>query len=79
MPLPFQGEVMVCVCCGRFEVSDPAKESNWRCIEVKGEKFYACPAHFPPDNCSALEFEAAYGFVLGRIIHVLSVRRHVRS
>jgi hypothetical protein len=61
MSLPFSGEMMLCVLCGRTERSDPAVNSQWRMVEMDGQaRFYACPQHFPPDDGDAKAFEVAY-------------------
>lgn len=67
----FTGEVMVCVCCGKLEVSSKDKSTQWRAVSAdfgRGlETFYACPAEFPPDGASAAQYEAAYRRVVREI------------
>jgi hypothetical protein len=71
----FMGEQMTCIMCGKQEKSDPTVESQWRCIEVDGDGYYACPAHFPPDETGrARQFQKAYSKILARIIRL---RRHL--
>lgn len=65
--LPFQGEAMTCVMCGRTQVSDPAVESNWRAITVDGEAYYACTREFPHDGARAGKFAKAYARILSKI------------
>lgn len=66
----FAGELMVCICCGKEQRSDPKAESQWRAIDYNGRLFYVCPDEFPPDTATALEFEAAYIKVFRDIIQV---------
>ena len=67
--LPFMGEVMICVMCGKSEKSDPAVESNWRSLSHDGKLHYACPEHFPSDAMGTVEqFKAAYVAFLGEIL-----------
>ena len=58
--VPYTGEVMVCVVCGKIERSDPTKNTNWRAIDVDGQRVYACPREFPPDTADPAAFEAAF-------------------
>lgn len=59
--LPFQGETMTCVICGRNQQSHHAVESQWRAITIEGVRHYACPNEFPPDDSGTKEeFTAAY-------------------
>lgn len=57
---PFTGEKMACVLCGKERVSDPAVQSDWRSVEFRGQRFYACLDEFPTDGASVEEFEGAY-------------------
>ncbi len=66
--LRFQGETMTCCMCGKSQQSDPAVESNWRCLEVDRKPYYVCPVHFPADGASSLAFKEAYLAVLRKII-----------
>jgi len=59
-PIPFVGELMVCCLCGREQRSDPTVSSQWRCVQLAGRTFYACPDEFPPDDASAAKFMLAY-------------------
>lgn len=61
--LPFMGEMMTCVLCGKKETSDPEKKSNWRAVDFDGERFYACPQEFPRDGASVAAFTDAYNRV----------------
>lgn len=58
--MPFDGELMECVLCGRKQRSNPKKQSQWRAIQWGDDIHYACPKHFPPDDATAAEFSAAY-------------------
>lgn len=60
----FTGETMVCALCSKVKQSDPNVESQWRAIEINGERFYVCTKHFPSDRASAQEFSKAYRHVL---------------
>ena len=66
--VPFMGEMMTCVMCGRQQKSDPLTQSQWRAIEADGVRYYACPAEFPPDTASSAAFQLAYNRVLARIV-----------
>lgn len=65
---PFSGELMTCCMCARQERSHPTIKTEWRCLEVDGSRFYACPREFPPDGASAKAFKLAYSKILERII-----------
>lgn len=52
--LPFMGEEMTCILCGKVETSDPAVESGWRAIELNDKLTYACPDHFPAETDPAI-------------------------
>jgi hypothetical protein len=58
------GMKMVCILCGREQVSDPAKKSDWRAMSFdhngKRQTAYCCTAHFPPDNATKEAFANAY-------------------
>jgi hypothetical protein len=59
--IPFMGEMMTCIFCGRQEKSGPATDSNWRAISFSaGQIYYGCPAEFPPEGSSAQAFDEAY-------------------
>jgi hypothetical protein len=66
--LPFQGETMRCVMCGRTARSSPGASCPWRAIEIHGVLYYACDGEFPPDGASAEAFTAAYQAILQRIL-----------
>jgi len=67
--LPFQGEQMTCVMCGKQHKSNPMVESNWTAITVDdGRTYYVCPAEFPPANSSRQAFAAAYEKILAKIL-----------
>jgi len=72
MTLPFHGELMTCIMCGKQQGSDPKIESQWRLLEVDGVRYYACPAEFPPDTAEAEAFKAAY---LAIFTKIMSLRR----
>jgi hypothetical protein len=66
--IPFHGETMVCLLCQKVAKSDPRIHSDWRAIQFRGQMFYACTDHFPPDGSSAELFEKAYrNFMLSAI------------
>lgn len=58
--IPFMGEEMTCLFCGKVEMSDPAIEGDWRAAEANGKLVYACPDHFPAAGASKDEFGKAY-------------------
>lgn len=62
---PFMGEEMNCLLCGKFEMSDPAVESDWRAAEANDRLVYACSAHFPANDDATTENmgEAYYRFI----------------
>jgi hypothetical protein len=61
----FQGEMMTCGVCGKQQQSDPNVNSDWRLLELDGEKFYACTDHFPPDEgATQKDYAAAYESIL---------------
>lgn len=67
--LPFQGETMTCVMCGKQHKSNPMVESNWTAITVDaGQTYYACPAEFPPTNSSRKAYADAYERILAKIL-----------
>lgn len=69
--LPFQGEVMTCVMCGKQQKSNPMVESNWTAITIdEGKTFYACPAEFPAANSSRKAYADAYERILAKILKV---------
>jgi hypothetical protein len=71
----FSGEVMTCVVCGAKRRSDPGVESDWRCVIVDGERFYACPDEFPPDGAGREEdFRESYKLVLTKVLSVRGKR-----
>lgn len=62
--MPFMGEEMNCVLCGKVEMSDPAVESDWRAIEINKRMSYCCSDHFPADPATEQEYgEAYYQFI----------------
>jgi hypothetical protein len=69
MTQAFTGEVMRCIHCGAEQKSDPARSSDWRMLELDGERFYVCPKEFPADGASVSEFTRAYAEIL------LSIRK----
>ena len=58
--LPFMGEMMTCILCGKQARSDPSVESNWRAIVIGDKRYYACRDEFPPDGASSEVFKVAY-------------------
>ena len=69
MSIPFMGEVMTCALCNKAQKSDPKIESNWRMLELNGQRFYVCPKHFPSDRASAREFSKAYQHVIRSLMN----------
>ncbi len=70
----FSGEMMTCVVCGAERRSHPAVESDWRCVIVDGERFYVCPAEFPPDGAGREAFREAYLKVMRKILSIRAKR-----
>lgn len=69
LPLPFQGEMMECLLCGRRERSDPEVESQWRALSTgNARRHYFCPAEFPPDGSASKLFEMAYELALAAML-----------
>ena len=67
--LPFMGELMTCVMCGKQEQSDPKVKSDWRTVEPDGVRYYVCPDHFPPDETGTREqFRQAYIAVFKKVL-----------
>jgi hypothetical protein len=74
--IPFTGEDMICVMCGKVQKSDPEVESQWRLIELDGHHFYACPKHFPDDRTATVKkFSDAYYKVISKCIKKLNELR----
>lgn len=65
--LPFQGEQMTCVMCGKQHKSNPMVESNWTAIDVDGKRHYVCPAELPPAGSSQQAYAKAYEKILRKI------------
>lgn len=74
-PVPFQGETMTCVCCGKTQQSDPGISSDWRAVDADGVRYYACPDEFPPDGATTLEFELAYTVFFRNIMTIRSASK----
>jgi hypothetical protein len=66
--------MMTCVVCGVQRRSHLNVESDWRCVIVDGERFYVCPAEFPPDGAGREEFREAYKLVLTKVLSVRGKR-----
>lgn len=62
--MPFSGELMCCIVCGKTEYNSPDIESQWRGLEVDDSFFYACPDEFLPDGSSSSVFKTAYQLVI---------------
>lgn len=58
--MPFQGEMMTCIVCGRQERSNPAVKSDWRMLDADGYHFYFCPDEFPSNKAGKEAFSEAY-------------------
>ena len=67
--LPFQGETMTCVVCGRSLESSPDVSSHWRCIVVDNVRYYACVDEFPEDGADKKAFKASYLRILKKIFN----------
>lgn len=67
----FSGQ-LTCIVCDRQEVPQPHQHSNWRCIEVEGQKYYACPDEFPADTAGKDKFKTAYQLVVACCINDLN-------
>lgn len=74
--LPFMGEKMVCILCGKEQVSDPKVKSDWRCVKADGVPYYACTDHFPPDDGTTEQFQKAYMAVLLKIEEIRNGANH---
>ncbi len=67
MTQPFLGEMMTCVMCNRRERSDPNLNSQSRAVTIGGQRYYACPKEFPPDETATpAQYAEAYKKVLHR-------------
>lgn len=60
----FTGQLMKCVVCNKQLRSHPEVETQWRCVEIDGRRFYACPREFPKDNKGKEAFQQAYQVVI---------------
>lgn len=58
--MPFMGEMMRCVVCGRQERSNPRISSNWRMLQIDKHSFYVCPDELPEEGASSTEYRKAY-------------------
>lgn len=65
--LPFMGEMMTCLMCGKTQQSDPKVKSDWRMLEADGVPYYVCVDHFPPDDGTKEQFASAYVAILTKI------------
>jgi hypothetical protein len=78
----FSGEAMTCIMCGAQRQSDADVESSWRCVVIDGsERYYACPAEFPPDGAGREEFREAYLKVMQKILSIRAktIREQLRK
>lgn len=65
----FVGELMTCCMCGKQEQSDPKRESQWRCLEVEENAYYACPDHFPDDRTATKwDYARAYDIFIAKCL-----------
>jgi hypothetical protein len=76
LPVPFMGEKMTCVMCGKVEKSDPGISSQWRTIDIDASRYYACPDEFPADGSGADAFEAAYLVIFTKINQIIEWNRN---
>lgn len=58
--MPFTGEMMACVICGKKERSDPHVSSDWRMLQLDEDSFYICPDELPNEGASSAEYSKAY-------------------
>ena len=68
LPPVFAGEWMTCIMCGKQHQSNATVESNWRALDVDGQRFYACPEEFPLDDAPATAFSEAYMKIFVQIL-----------
>lgn len=71
---PFAGQLMRCIVCDRQQQSDPTVESEWRCIQIENDLFYACPNEFPPSG-SEQDFKEAYEIVIACALSDMTARK----
>ena len=69
------GESMTCCMCGKTEVYDPERASNWRGIEFGKTLWHVCPAELPPDGSSVGQFELAYKRILNVIMEKVAPQK----
>lgn len=69
----FQGEEMICIRCGRQELSHPERESAWRAIDLDQFRVYVCPGCFPPDDAPSEDFTRSYLEILRRALELISL------
>jgi hypothetical protein len=60
--------------CNAELQSDPAVDSQWRCLEANGIPFYVCPLHLPADGSPSWKFTKVYKRVLRRVQELLRQR-----
>lgn len=65
--LPFQGELMVCILCGKQKKSDPAVESGWTHLDFGGMGIYFCPDHLPGAGATRQDHQRAYEKIFDEI------------
>lgn len=58
--MPFTGEIMQCIICGKRERSSLHVSSDWRNLQIDGRGFYVCPDEFPDDKPDKNEYKKAY-------------------
>lgn len=75
-PTVFQGERMYCALCSQQQQSDPAINTQWRALELEGQRYYVCPVHFPADDAGEEAFQAAYQDVIVRLIEKRKASRN---
>lgn len=80
--IPFAGEVMTCILCGKKRESAPDIESDWRAVQLgEGEgqrRYYGCADHFPPDGASREAFKAAYVVFMKKAIELWQLGAKVK-
>lgn len=80
--IPFAGETMTCILCGKKRESAPDITSDWRAVQLgEGEgqrRYYGCPDHFPPDDGSREAFKAAYVVFMEKAIGLWQMGARVK-
>lgn len=71
-PNRFTNVTVVCVLCRKQQFLAANVTTDWRCVEIDGRPFYACPAHFPSDDTgTSAQFEAVYTRLIRRGLEMM--------